>query len=167
MSSSLLLHQAKDLAHITHFICNLHNQKLQHYVLGKYPTSVQNAITLLQKKDAKLCIIEGLHNHDPGHKINNIYNKQHEDQNINIGPCHACNNPHLIKDCEDSVCKRYRPNLDNHAPARCQEKTPKQAAMVKPPLTPTATLEISLMITMTHIFNCLFLQVNWTILPNY
>ena len=49
-SSSILPHQAKDLAHITHFICNLHNQKLQHYVLGKSPTSVQNAITLAQKK---------------------------------------------------------------------------------------------------------------------
>ena len=45
-SSGLLPHQAKDLAHITHFICNLHNQKLQHYVLGKNPTSVQNAIML-------------------------------------------------------------------------------------------------------------------------
>ena len=43
-SSGLLLHEAKDLAHITCFICNLHNQKLQHYVLGKNPTSVQNAI---------------------------------------------------------------------------------------------------------------------------
>ena len=32
--SGLLPHQAKDLAHITHFICNLHSQKLQHYVLG-------------------------------------------------------------------------------------------------------------------------------------
>ena len=38
-SSSLPLHQAKDLAHLTHFICNLHNQKLQHYVLGKNPLS--------------------------------------------------------------------------------------------------------------------------------
>ena len=56
-SSGLLLHQAKDLAHITHFIYKLHNQKLQHHVLGKNPTSVQNAITLAQKKDVKLCII--------------------------------------------------------------------------------------------------------------
>ena len=36
-SSGLLLHKAKDLAHITHFICNLHNQKLQHSMLGKNP----------------------------------------------------------------------------------------------------------------------------------
>ena len=31
-SSGLLPNQAKDLAHITHFICNLQNQKIQHYV---------------------------------------------------------------------------------------------------------------------------------------
>ena len=49
-SSRLLPHQAKDLAHITHFIQSLHNQKLPNYVLGKSPTSVQNAITLAQKK---------------------------------------------------------------------------------------------------------------------
>ena len=36
--SGLLWHQTKDLAHITHFICNLHDQKLHHYVLGKNPT---------------------------------------------------------------------------------------------------------------------------------
>ena len=34
-SSGLLLHQAKDLDHITQLICNLHNQKLQYYMLGK------------------------------------------------------------------------------------------------------------------------------------
>ena len=34
-SSGLLPHQAKDFAIITHFIRNLHNQKSQHYVLGK------------------------------------------------------------------------------------------------------------------------------------
>ena len=38
------------MAHITHFICNLQNQKLPHYVSGKNPTSVKNAITLAQKK---------------------------------------------------------------------------------------------------------------------
>ena len=83
-SSSLLLHQAKDFAHFTHFIHNLHNQKLQHYVLGKNPTSVKNAVTLAQKKDAELCIIEGLHSHDSGHEINNIINKQYNNQN-NMG----------------------------------------------------------------------------------
>ena len=59
-SSGLSPHQAKDLVHITHFIRNLHNQKLQHYILGKNPTSVQNAIMLVQNKDAELKIIEGL-----------------------------------------------------------------------------------------------------------
>ena len=49
-SSRLPPHQAKDLAHITHFIQNLHNQKFKHYILGKNPTSVQNAIMLVQKK---------------------------------------------------------------------------------------------------------------------
>ena len=49
-SSRLLLHQTKDLADITHFIWNPHNQKLQNYMLGKNPTSVQNTFTLAQKK---------------------------------------------------------------------------------------------------------------------
>ena len=66
-SSGLLLHQGNDLVHITHFIRNLHNQKLQHYILGKNPTSVQTAITLAQKKDTKLKIIDGLYNHNLGH----------------------------------------------------------------------------------------------------
>ena len=91
-SSGLLPHQAKVLAHITHFICSLHYQKLQHYVLVKTHLSPDCCYPSVEK-DAKLCIIEGLHNHNPGHKINNIYNKQHENQNSNIGPCHACNGP--------------------------------------------------------------------------
>ena len=94
-SSGLLPHQAKDLAHITHFIHNVHNKKLQHYVLGKNPTSVKNAITLAQKKDAELCIIEGLHSHDAGHEINSIVNKQNNNQN-NMGPCHACGSPNPV-----------------------------------------------------------------------
>ena len=61
-------------------ICNLHNQKQHHYVLGQNPTSVQNAITLTQKKDAELHIIEGLHNHDPEHEINHISDKQYQIQ---------------------------------------------------------------------------------------
>ena len=104
-SSGLLLHQTKDVAHIANFICNLLNQKLQHYVLGKNHTSVQNAITLAQKKEVELHIIEDLHNHDSGHEINNINNKQNDNQN-NIGPCHACNGPHLVKDCNGSICNR-------------------------------------------------------------
>ena len=36
-SSELLLHQAKNLVHITQLIFNLHNQNLQYYVLGETP----------------------------------------------------------------------------------------------------------------------------------
>ena len=41
----------------------------------KKPTWVQNAITLAQKKEAELCIIEGVHSNHSGHEINNITNK--------------------------------------------------------------------------------------------
>ena len=70
----------------------------------------------------ELCIIEGLHKHDPRQKINNIYNKQYENQNSTIEPSHGCNGPHLIKDYEGLVCKNSKPNLDNHFPARCPRK---------------------------------------------
>ena len=123
-SSGLLLHQAKDLAHKMHFICKLHNQKLQHYVLGKTSTSVQNAITLAQKKNAELLIIEGLHNHDPEHKTNQICNKKYQSQNCNLGPCHGCSGPYLIRYCENSACKKCQPNLSNHFPARCSSRKP-------------------------------------------
>ena len=122
-SSGLLQHQAKDIAHITHFIRNLHNQKLQHYVLGKNPTSVQNAIMLAQKKDAELRIIEGLYNHVSGHKINNIYPK-HSNKPIDIEPCHTCNGSHLIKDCNGSTCGMCNLNLDIHAPSMCPRQHP-------------------------------------------
>ena len=82
-SSGLLPYQAKDLVHITHFICNLYNQKLQHYDLDKNPASVQNAITLAQKKYAELHIIKGLHNHDLNHKINHISDRQHQSKSNN------------------------------------------------------------------------------------
>ena len=82
-SSRLLLHQAKDLAHITHFRQNLHNQKLKNYVLGK------NTITLALKKDAELKIINGLHNHDSGYEINSIYPK-HNNKPINIDRTLPC-----------------------------------------------------------------------------
>ena len=98
--SGLLPQQAKDLAHITHFICNLHNQNLQLYVLGKNPTLGQNATTLALKKDAELHIIEGLHNHDPEHEINDISNnKQYQGKSSSPRPCHHCSGPHLIRDC--------------------------------------------------------------------
>ena len=51
-------------------------------MLSKNPTSVQNAITLAQKKDAEFCIIEGLLNHDPEHEINHISNKQYQNQKV-------------------------------------------------------------------------------------
>ena len=48
-SSGLLPHQAKRPSiHYAFY------QKLQHYVLGKNPTSVKNAFTLAHKKDAEL-----------------------------------------------------------------------------------------------------------------
>ena len=47
-------------------------------MLGKNPTSVLNAITLAQKKNMELCIIEGLHSHVSSHEINNITNKQND-----------------------------------------------------------------------------------------
>ena len=129
-SSGLLLQQAKDLAHITHFICNLHNQKLQYYMLGKNPTSVQNAIMLAQKRDVELHIIEGLHNHDSGHEVS-IFNKQNNNQN-NKGPCHACNGPHLVKDCNESICNRCKPNLDNHTPDIYPRRIPPDRQQKKP-----------------------------------
>ena len=106
--------QVRDLVQITHFTCKFHNLKLQHYVLGKNPNSVQNAITLAQKKDAELHIIEGLYNLNPEHEINNMSNNHYQNQNSNTGPCHGCSGPHLIKDCKDSVCKWYKPNLDTY-----------------------------------------------------
>ena len=82
-------------------------------MLGKIPTSVQNAIMLAQKKDAEIHIIKSLHNHDSGHKVNTIYPKQNNKQ-INKWPCHACNGLHLIKDYNESTCIRCKPNLDDH-----------------------------------------------------
>ena len=120
-SSGLLPHQAKDLAHITNFIGNLHNQKLQHYIRGKNPTLVQNAITLAQKKDAELKIIEGLYNHDSGHDINNIYPSWNEKCN-KTGPCHTCNGPNFVTDCDEIMCCRCKPNIINHMSSKCPRK---------------------------------------------
>ena len=120
------------MAHIAHFICNLHNQKLQHYVLGKNPTSVQNAITLAWKKDAEFHIMEGLHSYDSGHEINNITANQNNHQNI-MGPCHACSSQHLVSDCNESICNQCRPDLDSLTPAKCFRKRPPwQPAKISP-----------------------------------
>ena len=41
-----------------------------------------------------------------------------------MGPCHTCNGPHLIKDCNESTCGRCKPNLDKHTPFKCPRKCP-------------------------------------------
>ena len=78
---------------------------------------------LAQKKDTELKIIKGLHNHDSGHKINNIYTK-HNDKPVNMGHCHTCNGPHLIKDCNESTYGRCKPNLDKYTQSKCPRKHP-------------------------------------------
>ena len=92
-------------------------------MLGKNPTSVQNAIMLAKKKDAELCIIKGLHNHDSGHEINNIYPK-HNDKPVNIGLCHTCNDPHLIKNYNESTCGTCNLNLDSQCHLNALENAP-------------------------------------------
>ena len=39
-------------------------------------------------------------------------------------PCHACNVPYFIKDCNEVVCLRCKPKLDNHSPAKYPRKHP-------------------------------------------
>ena len=67
-------------------------------MLHKNPTLVQYAIPLAQKKDAELCIVEVLHNHDAEHEINHSSSKQYQGQNSNPGCWHGCIGPHLIRD---------------------------------------------------------------------
>ena len=43
---------------------------------------------------------------------------------FNIGPCHVCNGPHLIKNCNNSICGRCKSNLDKHTPSQCHRKCP-------------------------------------------
>ena len=78
---------------------------------------------LAQKMDAELHIIKVLHSHDSDHEINNITNKQSNNQK-NMGPWHACCGPHLARDCNESIYNRCRPNLDSHASAKCIRKIP-------------------------------------------
>ena len=54
-------------------------------------------------------------------QISNIYPKQNDKQ-INTGPCYACNGPHLVKDCNESICSRCKPNLDDHTPSKCPRR---------------------------------------------
>ena len=39
-------------------------------------------------------------------------------------PCHACNGPHLVWYCNESICNWCRPNLDSHTPAKYTRKRP-------------------------------------------
>ena len=65
---------------------------------------------------------EGLLNHDLGQEINNIYPGRNDKWN-NIRPCHTCNGPHFMKDCDETTCLRCRPNFDDHAPlSKCPRK---------------------------------------------
>ena len=41
-----------------------------------------------------------------------------------MGPSHACNGPHLVKNCSESICGKCKPNLDKHAPDTCPRKHP-------------------------------------------
>ena len=100
-------------------------------MLGRNPTSLQNAITIVQKGDPELHVIEGLYNHDPEHKINHISNKKYHSQISNSGPCHGCSVPHLIRDCKNSVCKRCKPDVDNHVPVQCPKHVLCQTTMVQ------------------------------------
>ena len=104
-----------------HFIRNLQSQKIWHYVVGKNPTSVQITIMLAQKRDAELKIIEGLHNHDSGHEINNIYPSCNDKSN-NSRTCNTCNGPQFIKDCKETMCLRCKPNFNNYTPSKCPKK---------------------------------------------
>ena len=119
-SGGLLQNQAKDLVCTTNFMRNLYYQIL-HYILGKNPTSVQNTIALVQKKDAELKIIEGLHDHDLGHEIHNIHSSENDISN-KLGPCRACNGPHFINNCDERTCIRSKPNLNSHIPSKCPRK---------------------------------------------
>ena len=112
-SSSLLPHQAKDLVHITYFIRNLHNQKLQLYVLGKNPMSVQNAITWTKNYWRSP-------QPEADHAIHNISLNQKEKPSKPPGPCHTFNGPLTsLKDCDEAICLRCKPSFNDHSPAKC------------------------------------------------
>ena len=63
----------------------------------------------------------GLNNHDLGHEINKIYLSQNDKSN-KTGPWHTCNGPHFIKDYDETVCLRFKPNLNYHKPSKCLGK---------------------------------------------
>ena len=76
----------------------------------------------MQKKDAELKIIEGLHNHELDHDHHNT-NLHQNDKPNNPGPCHTCNGPHFIIDCNETTCPRCKPNLNSHTPSECPGDT--------------------------------------------
>ena len=84
-----------------------------------------------------------------------------------MGPCHACNGPHLVKDCNESICNRCRPNLDNHTPAKCPRKRPTNRQQNQTFLTLTTAIGFNKMVRMTQMLNYQFPPVNWTTSPNY
>ena len=78
---------------------------------------------LAQKMNVKLKIIEELHNHDLDYKIHNIHASWNDKSN-KLGPCHVGNGPHLIKDCNETTCLRYKFNLDGNMPSKCPQEMP-------------------------------------------
>ena len=76
-----------------------------------------------------------------------------------MGSCHACSGPHLVKDCEESICKKCKPNLDSHMPARCPRKRLQTNSKSQNLLILITALEISLIVTMTQTCNYPFQPV--------
>ena len=66
-------------------------------------------------------MIEGLHNHNMEHEINNL-TLQQTDRPTSPGPYHMCNCPQFIKDCNEATCLRCKPNLHNHSPDKYPRK---------------------------------------------
>ena len=68
----------------------------------------------MQKRDTELKIIEGSHSNDLDHEVHNI-NLSQTDKPINPGPCHTCNGLPFIKDCNNMICLKCKPNLNKHS----------------------------------------------------
>ena len=74
--------------------------------------------------DAELKVIEGLHSNDLDQKIHNI-NLSQVEKPINPRPCHACNGPHFIKDCNGTICLKCKPHINNHTHLNALGDAPK------------------------------------------
>ena len=81
-----------------------------------------------------------------------------------MGPC---NDPHVIKDCNESVCNRCKPILDKHTTAKYPRKDSLIDSKCQTPPIIITKLEINLMVSITKVCNCLFPPGNQTILMNY